>query len=135
MKIIALSLVFMFAVSCTVPITGRKRINIVSDAEILPASFAQYEGFLKKIKFQQIKTNEIQMVGLNISKAVDKFMRANGMVSEANSYRWEFNLIEDPTVNAGVCPWKKWFFTQGIYIYDNTDGIAGSYNEVALNAL
>jgi predicted Zn-dependent protease len=127
-KIIALSLVFMFAVSCsTVPITGRKRINIVSDAEILPASFAQYEGFLKenKISTDKKKTNEIQMVGLNISKAVDKFMRANGMVSEANSYRWEFNLIEDPTVNAWCMPGGKVVFYTGILpICDNTDGIA-----------
>ena len=34
----------------TVPITERKRVNLVSDEEILPASFAQYEGFLKENK-------------------------------------------------------------------------------------
>jgi predicted Zn-dependent protease len=127
-KIISLTLVALFIVSCsTVPITGRKRINIVSDAEILPASFAQYEGFLKenKLSSDKKKTNEIQTVGLNISRAVDKFMRANGMVAEADSYRWEFNLIEDATVNAWCMPGGKVVFYTGILpICDNTDGIA-----------
>jgi len=127
-KIIALTVTFIFIVSCsTVPITGRKRINIVSDAQILPASFAQYEGFLKenKISTNVKKTNELQHVGMNISKAVDKFMRANGMVKEANSYRWEFNLIEDKTINAWCMPGGKVVFYTGILpVCKNTDGIA-----------
>ena len=127
-KIVSLSVVFLFLLSCsTVPITGRKRINIVSDAQILPASFAQYEGFLKehKLSSNAKKSNEIQNVGINISKAVDKFMRANNMVSEANSYRWEFNLIEDQTVNAWCMPGGKVVFYTGILpICANTDGVA-----------
>jgi len=127
-KVISLVIVFLFIISCsTVPITGRKRINIVSDAEILPASFAQYEGFLKenKISTNTKSTNELQNVGMNISKAVDKFMRANGMVSEADSYRWEFNLIDDATVNAWCMPGGKVVFYTGILpICKNIDGIA-----------
>lgn len=123
----ALIVVSLFASCSTVPITERKRVNIVSDAEILPASFAQYEGFLKENKVSSNKkmTNEVQTVGMNISKAVDQFMRANGMVSEANSYRWEFNLIDDPTVNAWCMPGGKVVFYTGILpICKNTDGIA-----------
>ena len=127
-KIIALSVVFLFLYSCsTVPITGRKRVNLVKDAQILPASFTQYEGFLKENKLSSNvkKTNEIQSVGKNISKAVDKFMRANNMVSEANSYRWEFNLIEDQTVNAWCMPGGKVVFYTGILpICANINGIA-----------
>ena len=127
-KVISVAIVLLFIVSCsTVPITGRKRMNLVSDAQILPASFAQYEGFLKenKISTDAKKTTEIQNVGLNISKAVDRFMRANGMVSEADSYRWEFNLIEDKSVNAWCMPGGKVVFYTGILpICANTDGIA-----------
>ncbi len=126
-KIISLLIVFLFMVSCSsVPITGRKRINLVSDAQILPASFAQYEGFLKENRLSSDvpKTREVQEVGMRISRAVDRFMRANGMVSEANNYRWEFNLIEDKTVNAWCMPGGKVVFYTGILpICDNTDGI------------
>jgi len=127
-KIVGLVIVVMLILSCsTVPITERKRLNIVSDEQILPASFSQYEGFLKenKISTNAKMTNEVQLVGVNISKAVDKFMRANGMVSEANMYRWEFNLIEDAAVNAWCMPGGKVVFYTGILpICKNTDGIA-----------
>jgi len=127
-KIISVTVVFAILIGCsTVPITGRQRINVVSDAQILPASFAQYEGFLKenKISKNANKTKEIQIVGQNISKAVDKFMRANGMVNEANSYRWEFNLIDDENVNAWCMPGGKVVFYTGILpICKNVDGIA-----------
>ena len=123
-----LLLLLIIAIGCsTVPITERKRVNVVSDAEILPASFAQYEGFLKENKTSSNvkKTQELKEVGKNISQAVDKFMRSNGMVSEANSYKWEFNLIEDSQLNAWCLPGGKVVFYTGILpICKNTDGIA-----------
>ena len=127
-KVISLAIVFLFIVSCsTVPITGRKRVNFVSDAQILPTSFEQYAGFLKEhtLSSDAKMTNEVQSVGINISRAVDKFMRANNMVAEANNYRWEFNLIEDKTVNAWCMPGGKVVFYSGILpMCANTDGIA-----------
>ncbi|MFK8060164.1 MAG: M48 family peptidase, partial [Polaribacter sp.] len=94
---ILLLTVFLFSECSTVPITGRSRVNFVSDAQVLPASFAQYKGFLEenKLSTNRKMSNQIKEVGKNISAAVDRFMRANNMVSEANSYKWEFNLIED----------------------------------------
>lgn len=127
-KVVSIFVFALFVCSCsTVPITGRKRVNLVSDAKILPASFAQYEGFLKEnaLSTNAVKTQEIKDVGKNISMAVDKFMRENGMVTEADSYRWEFNLIEDSTVNAWCMPGGKVVFYTGILpICENTDGIA-----------
>ncbi|MDE1206594.1 M48 family metallopeptidase [Tenacibaculum larymnensis] len=127
-KIIALTFLAAFLVECsTVPITGRKRLNFVNDAQILPASFAQYKGFLEenKLSTNTAKTNEIRRVGKNISTAVDRFMRANGMKAEADAYEWEFNLVEDKTVNAWCLPGGKVVFYTGILpICANEDGIA-----------
>lgn len=127
-QFIALALISLMMYSCsTVPITGRKRMNFVSDAQILPTSFAQYTGFLaqNKLSTDAVKTAQIKDIGSRISKAVDRFMRANDMVSEANSYRWEFNLVEDSTVNAWCMPGGKVVFYTGILpIAKNEDGIA-----------
>ena len=127
-KIVVLVLaVFLFSECSKVPITGRNRVNFVSDAQVLPASFAQYKGFLQKNKIStNVKmTNEIKSVGRNVAAAVDRFMRANGMIKEANSYKWEFNLVEDKTVNAWCLPGGKVVFYTGIMpICANTDGIA-----------
>lgn len=129
MKHLALPLLFVltFASCSTVPITERKRVNIVSDEEILPASFAQYDGFLKenKLSTDMRKTQEIKTVGKNIAAAVDRFMRANGMATEADSYQWEFNLIEDKQMNAWCLPGGKVVFYTGILpVCQNADGIA-----------
>lgn len=127
-KVMSMLLLLLFVYSCsTVPITGRKRVNLVSDSQILPTSFEQYAGFLKEHKLSNDakKTNEVRTIGIRISKAVDKFMRSNDMIKEADMYRWEFNLIEDKTVNAWCMPGGKVVFYTGILpICKNTDGIA-----------
>ncbi len=125
---IAILFVSILFVQCsTVPITGRKRINLVSDAQVLPASFAQYKGFLEKNKLSKDvkKSNQVKEVGVNVSAAVDRFMRANGMTKEADSYKWEFNLVDDKTVNAWCLPGGKVVFYTGIMpICANEDGVA-----------
>lgn len=80
--------IFLFVECSTVPITGRKRVNFVSDAQVLPASFTQYSNFLKenKVSNNRAMTNQVKEVGKNIAAAVDRFMRANGMTEEANAY-------------------------------------------------
>ncbi|MGY5353299.1 M48 family metallopeptidase [Wenyingzhuangia sp. IMCC45467] len=127
-KTISLIIVTTILVACsTVPITGRKRLNFVSDAEVLPTSFAQYDAFLKenKLSTDKTKTQEIKAVGVRISTAVDKFMRKNGMNAEADSYQWEFNLVQDDQLNAWCMPGGKVVFYTGILpVAKNTDGIA-----------
>lgn len=127
-KYISIIAVLAILVGCsTVPITGRKTINVVPDSQVLPTSFSQYKTFLSENKKSKDvkKTNEIKAIGKKISMAVDKFLRANNKAQEADSYRWEFNLIEDKTVNAWCMPGGKVVFYTGILpIADNKDGIA-----------
>ncbi len=127
-KFISILFIAVYLASCsTVPITGRKRFNMVSDAQVLPMSFAQYKGFLEKNKLSTNAkmTNDVKAVGARISKAVDKFMRANGMKKEADSYRWEFNLVENKQLNAWCMPGGKVVFYTGIMpVCKNVDGIA-----------
>ncbi|MDO6803640.1 M48 family metallopeptidase [Wenyingzhuangia sp. 1_MG-2023] len=127
-KTISIITILTLLIACsTVPITGRKRLNFVSDASVLPTSFAQYDAFLKenKLSTNKTKTQEIKDVGAKISKAVDLFMRKNGMTAEADSYKWEFNLVEDEQLNAWCMPGGKVVFYTGILpVAKNKDGIA-----------
>jgi len=127
-RYITLLVLVAFLTQCsTVPITGRKRINWVKDETVLPASFAQYKGFLEenKLSTDAVATAQIKEIGAKISQAVDLFMRNNGMTKEADSYKWEFNLVEDEMVNAWCLPGGKVVFYTGILpICKNEDGIA-----------
>ncbi len=90
-------------------------------------AFQQYEGFLSqhKVSSNVEMTNQIKSVGKRISGAVDRYMRANGMAEKADQYRWEFNLIEDKTINAWAMPGGKTVFYTGIMpIAKNVDGVA-----------
>jgi predicted Zn-dependent protease len=129
MKQIAILLVItlLFVACSTVPITGRSRVNLVSDSQVLPASFSQYKGFLadNKLSTDKQMSNQVKNVGAKISEAVDRFMRANSMISEADSYKWEFNLVDDKTINAWCMPGGKVVFYTGIMpICANENGVA-----------
>jgi predicted Zn-dependent protease len=127
-KIVFVFIALCFLESCsTVPITDRKRLNFVSDAQVLPISFQQYTNFLKenKISKDKEKIRELNEIGKNISLAVDLFMRSNKMNQEADSYKWEFNLIENQQLNAWCLPGGKVVFYTGILpVAKNRDGIA-----------
>ena len=102
-------LVFLFACS-TVPVTGRKSLNILPDSELLTMSLEQYKDVLKKSKLSNDsgKVQMVKRVGERIARATEDFFREKGMASEIKSYKWEFNLIEDDkTVNAWCMPGGK----------------------------
>ncbi|NVJ88859.1 MAG: M48 family metallopeptidase [Flavobacteriaceae bacterium] len=118
---------FLLFECSTVPITGRKRVNFVNDDKVLPASFTQYSTFLKENKLSNNKemSAQVKQVGSKVSAAVDRFMRANNMVKEANAYKWEFNLVEDKKINAWCLPGGKVVFYTGIMpICENENGVA-----------
>lgn len=120
-------LILILSACSTVPITGRKQLNLVSDAKIIPMAFSQYATFIKDHKLSDNKTDiaQLQSVGKRISKAIDTYMRANNMVARADSYKWEFNLVEDKAVNAWAMPGGKVVFYTGILpITKNDDGMA-----------
>jgi len=103
--------------SCaTVPITGRRQLNIIPVSTINSMSYQQYDEFLKTHKLSNNKTQSqmVQRVGSNIQKAVEQYFIDNNMESKLADYNWEFNLVEDESVNAWCMPGGKVVFYTGI---------------------
>jgi predicted Zn-dependent protease len=121
-------LIFTFILSCSkVPITGRKQLNIIPDSQLYPMSFNQYDAFLKDAKISTNKTQVdlVKKVGNNIKLAVEKFMAEKKYSSQLKDYKWEFNLVEDPAVNAWCMPGGKVVVYTGILpITQNEVGLA-----------
>ncbi|WP_439185531.1 M48 family metallopeptidase [Carboxylicivirga taeanensis] len=116
---LGLSLLLLLAVvySCsTVPLTGRKQLNLVSDAEMMSMSFTQYDQFLKENKLSTNKeqTEMVKRVGKRIAAAVEKYMTDNGYADHIKDFAWEFNLVEDDVPNAWCMPGGKVVFYTGI---------------------
>lgn len=111
-------LVFSFlAISCsTVAITGRKQLNIIPDSEMLSMSFQQYDEFIRtnKLSADANNTSMVKRIGSNVQNAVQRYFTENNMADRLNGYNWEFNLVENPEVNAWCMPGGKVVVYTGI---------------------
>lgn len=117
----------MLTACATVPITGRKQLNLVSDSEVMAMSFSQYDQFLKENKLSTNKeqTAMVKRVGKKIAAAVEKYMADNGYSNHIAGFEWEFNLVDDDTPNAWCMPGGKVVFYTGILPYTkDEEGLA-----------
>lgn len=100
----------------TVPVTGRTQLNMVPDSSILSMSLQQYDEFLKThtLSSDAQSTALVRQVGRRIQRAVETYFHQQGMAAELEHYRWEFNLVESPEVNAWCMPGGKVVVYTGI---------------------
>jgi len=113
-SVLALALVI---IGCsTVPVTGRSQLNLIPNDEMLAMSFQEYDSFLKenKLSTDAQKSAMVKRVGTRIQKAVEAYFAGRGLSSELSGYKWEFNLVEDPQVNAWCMPGGKVVVYTGI---------------------
>lgn len=103
--------------SCaTVPITGRKQLNLIPTSSMMSTSFQQYDKFLKEHELSDNKkqTEMVQRVGKKIKKSVEKYMAEKNMSEQLKNYEWEFNLVESEQINAWCMPGGKVVIYTGI---------------------
>lgn len=114
--------------SCTTnPITGRSQIDLISSSQLMSASFQGYKETLNnsKLSSNQVQVNRIKTIGKRIQKAVEAYYSQKNMSDKLAGFEWEFNLIEDPSINAWCMPGGKVAFYTGILPICKTDeGIA-----------
>lgn len=126
--IIPFILLSFFFIQCsTVPITGRKQLSLIPASEMQTLSYQQYSEFIKsnKISTDQQNTALVKRVGTKIQHAVEQYMAQNNLSSSLKGYNWEFNLVEDPQVNAWCMPGGKVVVYTGILpITKDENGLA-----------
>ena len=122
----------------TNPFTGKKTLAIVPNSQILPAAFAQYNQFLgeNKVVTGTADAALIKKVGQKISKASERWLTANGHAGYLKDYKWEYNLVDDKTVNAWCMPGGKIVFYTGILpIAQGERGVAAIMGHEVAHAL
>lgn len=127
-KTISFIAVLLLLVACkTNPFTGEKNLNFVSNDQLFPSSFQQYDQFLSE--HDVIKgTEEAQMikrVGEKIKTASERYLNANGYQGFLKDFKWEYNLVKDESVNAFAMPGGKIVFFTGILdVAESETGVA-----------
>lgn len=118
-KLLFIFLAALTAWSCSqVPVTGRRQINLLPEAQIMEMSFANYSQFLSDNKGKLVTSGRqvdlVKRTGLRISQAVEQYMREHQMASRISNFKWEFNVVEDKAVNAWCMPGGKVVVYTGI---------------------
>ena len=109
-KLVVLCSLLLLLSGCTeVAITGRRQFNLVPDSMINSMAFQSYGEFLSQNKLSNdfSKTQMVKRVGRRIQRAVVQYCANNNIEDRLTGYQWEFNLIEDDSLNAWAMPGGK----------------------------
>lgn len=116
--------------SCaTVPLTGRKQLNLIPESTMDQMALTQYRSFLSDNKVVTNPSNRdvemVKRVGGRIAEAVTKYLDDNGMADRVAGYHWEFNLVDSKEANAWCMPGGKVVVYTGLLpITQNESGLA-----------
>lgn len=129
----------LLILSCaTNPFTGKKTMALVPNSQLFPTAFAQYDQFLTENKVVTGTTDAdmITRVGQRIAVAAERWLNANGHEGYLKDYKWEYNLVNDETVNAWCMPGGKIVFYTGILpIANGETGVAAIMGHEVAHAL
>ena len=117
----------LFQSCILVPLTGRRQLSLVSDADMLSMSFSQYDQFMKenKLSTDSAQTNMVRQVGRRIQNAVTTYFAQNNLSQNLKGFAWEFNLVENKEANAWCMPGGKVAVYSGILPFaQNETGLA-----------
>ncbi|OEJ98440.1 peptidase M48 [Flavivirga aquatica] len=136
--LIVFGIVSMLFACATNPFTQKKTMALVPNSQLFPTAFAQYDRFLTENKVVK-GTKDAEMitrVGQRIAVAAERWLTANGHAGYLNDYKWEYNLVNDPTVNAWCMPGGKIVFYTGILpIAAGETGVAAIMGHEVAHAL
>jgi len=98
-------------------ITGRRGLNLMPESEMIGMSLTEYGKFLSEhppLPASDARVAMVRNIGVRIQQAVEKYYAEKGLSSQLKGYKWEFNVVDDPTVNAWCMPGGKVVVYTGI---------------------
>lgn len=111
-KILSIFIVTAFLIGCsTNAITGRQQLSLFPESTLQQEAVSQYQSFLSQSKVVSQSNNRdaemVKRVGTRIAQAITSYYASKGLSNELAGYKWEFNLVNDPQVNAWCMPGGK----------------------------
>lgn len=129
LKIFPLLLVGLLVADCAkVPVTGRRQMNLLAEAQLGEMSAAAYSDFLNEkppLPDTDPRARQVRTVGEKIAAATERYLKQHGKGKRVQQFDWQFNTVEDPTVNAWCMPGGRVVFYTGILpITGDDNGLA-----------
>lgn len=109
--------VLLMQACARVPITGRRQMSLVNEGQLMTMAAGQYQQFLgenKVVAASDPRSKMVATIGRRIADAATKFLEENNASDRVAGFQWEFNTVDDPTVNAWCMPGGKVVVYTGI---------------------
>lgn len=128
-KAIVLGFIVAIVGACaTVPITGRKQMNLLPESQMMSTASASYSQFMSQnppLPASDARVQQVRRIGQDIATAAKRYLKAKGASDRVAGFQWTFNVVNDNTVNAWCMPGGRIVFYTGILpICQDDDGIA-----------
>ncbi|WP_207428682.1 M48 family metallopeptidase [Pedobacter sp. SYSU D00535] len=125
LKIISVIILTTILTACsTVPLTGRRQLNLANSEAIQQEAEQAYRQFLNDPKTTVVKSGSelqrVRTVGNRIAQAIETYLNQNGYANQYN-FSWEFNLIQSKDINAWAMPGGKVAVYTGLMPVAQTD--------------
>ena len=102
-------------------------MHLLAESQMIGMSVAAYDDFLSQsqvVPDSDPRTQMIKRLGANIQQSVMQYLAQTGNSKRIEGFLWDFNLVDDPAVNAWCMPGGKVVFYTGIL--DVAQGEAGT---------
>ncbi|HMR91485.1 MAG TPA: M48 family metallopeptidase [Chitinophagaceae bacterium] len=101
-----------FTISCTKnPLTGKSQFTLIPESELQTMASQEYVQFLSSNKVVAASANKdaemVKRVGQRITAVVQSYYNEKGISDKLQGFNWEYNLVNDPNVNAWCMPGGK----------------------------
>jgi len=98
--------------SCTRnALTGKNQFTLLPESDLQSMATTEYKQFLSSSKVIATTTSKdaemVRRVGQRITKAVSDYYASKNMTDKLAGFNWEYNLVNDPAVNAWCMPGGK----------------------------
>lgn len=100
-----------------VPITNRKQLKLLPEDQLIAMADTAYREFLAVntvLPANDARTVKVRRVGQKIQSSVEAFLKKKNASERIAGFQWEFNVVDDPTVNAWCMPGGKVVVYTGI---------------------
>lgn len=101
---------------------------MLPESSLMSMSLTSYQSFLTEnsvVPVNDDRTRMVKRVGERIAKATEAYLKQKGNSKRIKDYKWEFNLVNDNTVNAWCMPGGKVVIYTGILEYTkDEEGLA-----------
>jgi len=104
-------------------------MNMLPESELISLSLNEYSSFLKKnpaLPASNTDAATVKEIGSKIQRSVTAYMQQNKLSKRLEGYKWEFNLVNDKTVNAWCMPGGK------VVVYTGLLEVAQNDNALAI---